>query len=212
MGVKGRARPAKQSPQTDPTYFPSAAAFGTWLRQYHASHEQVLVGFHKKHTGRPSLTWPESVDEALCYGWIDGVRRSLDADGFSVRFSPRKPRKPRSIWSRVNIRHAKRLIAEGRMRRAGLAAFEARKAGRTEVYSFEQRPAELPPALKRRFRLNGTAWQYFRKEAPWYRRTSTFWILSAKREETRLKRLETLIACSAEGTRIPPLRRKKSGT
>ena len=194
---------------TTPVSFATPALWRAWLRKNHRSASEILLRIARVHAARTGITYAQALDEALCYGWIDGVRRSLDADGFSIRFSPRKPR---SIWSRVNIRHARRLIAAGRMTRAGLAAFEARKADRTAVYSFEQRPAELPPPLKRRFRLNGNAWRYFQKEAPWYRRTSTHWILSAKREETRLKRLETLIACSAEGVRIPPLRRKKSGT
>ena len=134
----------------------------------------------------------------------DGVRRSLDADSFSVRFSPRMPR---STWSRVNVRHAERLIQAGRMANAGLAAFAAREEGRTGVYSFEQRPTELTPAYLQRLEANEAAWVYYQQEAPWYRRTSSYWVMSAKREDTQLKRLETLINCSAAGIRIAPLRR-----
>ena len=150
------------------------------------------------------ITYAQALDEALCFGWIDGVRRRLDADSFSIRFSPRKPR---SLWSRVNVRHVERLIRDGRMTKAGLAVFEARDQGRTGTYSFEQRKVELAAEYRRRFREAETAWAYFQGEAPWYRRTSSFWVMSAKREDTRIRRLETLIACSAARVRIGPLRR-----
>jgi uncharacterized protein YdeI (YjbR/CyaY-like superfamily) len=156
---------------------------------------------HAAHTG---ITYAQALDEALCVGWIDGVRRSLDGDSYSIRFTPRQPR---SIWSNVNLRHAERLIGERRMTAAGLAAFQARDPARTGIYSFERQTAELSPAHGRRFRAVKPAWAWFQQQAPWYRRTATHWVTSAKREETRRRRLEALIACSARGELIGPLRR-----
>ena len=187
-----------------PTRFKTPAAFRAWLRAHHASAGALVLRIARNHAAGTGITYAQALDEALCYGWIDGVRRSLDADSFSVRFSPRKPR---STWSRVNVGHAERLIRGGRMTKAGLAAFEAREPGRTGVYSFEQRPAELPAALLDRFRAAAAAWDHFQQEAPWYRRTTAHWVMSAKREETRLRRLDALIAASASGARIGALKR-----
>lgn len=187
-----------------PTHFESPQAFRRWLRKHHRTAEVLVLRIAKRHAAASGVTYAQALDEALCYGWIDGVRRRLDADSFSVRFTPRKPR---SIWSRVNVAHVERLIQAKRMTQAGLAAFEAREDGRTGIYSFEQRPTVLPPPFRRQFQRHRAAWAWFQQEAPWYRRTSSFWVMSAKREATRLKRLETLIACSAGGTRIPPLKR-----
>jgi len=181
----------------------SAATFRAWLRRHHRSESALVLRIAKKHAAESGITYAAALDEALCFGWIDGVRRRLDADSFSIRFSPRTPR---SIWSLVNVAHAKRLIASKRMTKAGLAAFEARTAGRTGIYSFEQRVTELPAAYRAQFRRQRAAWNNFQQEAPWYRRTSAHWVMSAKREATRLRRLGILIACSAEGTRVPPLR------
>lgn len=191
-----------------PTHFKTPAAFRAWLRTHHKTASVLVLRIAKVHAAASGVTYTQALDEALCYGWIDGVRRSLDADGYSVRFTPRKPR---SIWSVVNVRHAERLIQAKRMMKSGLRAFEARERGRTGVYAFERRPAKLPAALRRRFRANGAAWAYFESEAPWYRRTTTDWVMSAKREETRLRRLETLIDCSAKRVRIGPLRRGVTG-
>lgn len=181
----------------DPVFFATPAEWRAWLEANHASETELLVGFHKKGTGMPSITWPESVDEALCFGWIDGVRRSLGAESYTIRFTPRKPR---SFWSNVNIRRAGELIAEGRMMPAGLRAFEARTGERSGVYSFEQEDQAkvvLTPAMEARFRADAGAWEYFQSRPPWYRRTATWWVISAKKEETREKRLATLIADSA---------------
>jgi uncharacterized protein YdeI (YjbR/CyaY-like superfamily) len=150
------------------------------------------------------MTYTQALDEALCFGWIDGVRRRLDADSFSIRFSPRKSR---SIWSLVNVAHVERLTRAGRMTTSGLAAFKTRDARRTGVYSFEKRAAGLAPAYAKRFRTNTDAWAWFQAQAPWYRRTSMHWVMSAKRQETQRNRLEVLIACSGAAKRIPPLRR-----
>ena len=196
---------------SDPRFFASPAEFRAWLEENHATAEELVVGFHKKSTGRPTMTWTESVREALCFGWIDGIRRSLGEEGYTIRFTPRRPR---SIWSDRNVRHVQELIAEGRMRPAGLAAYEARSPERTGIYSFEQRhSARLEPEQEERFRADPTAWDFFQEQPPSYRKTATFWVVSAKREETRARRLEQLIADSAAGRRLaqltPPGRRRR---
>jgi len=198
-------------PDASPTFFAAPEEFRTWLDEHHATETELLVGFYKKGSKKPSITWPESVDEALCYGWIDGVRRSLGGEAYTIRFTPRKKR---SVWSNVNIRRAGELIAEGRMRPAGLAAFEARTGERSGVYSFEQKDQEkvvLSEAQAREFQAVPGAWEFFQAQAPWYRRTATWWVISAKKEETRAKRLATLIADSAAARPIRGLdRRPKS--
>ncbi|HMK38147.1 MAG TPA: YdeI/OmpD-associated family protein [Bacteroidota bacterium] len=185
-----------------PGSFASPAAFRAWLKKNHAGTDELIVRLYRVHAADRGITYRQALDEALCFGWIDGVRRSLDTDSFTIRFSPRKPR---SIWSLINVAHVKRLIASGRMTRPGLLAFRARDSKRTGVYSFEQRPSKLSPAHVRKFRRNRKAWDFFQDQAPWYRRTSSFWVMNAKREETREKRLDLLIACSARGKPIPAL-------
>jgi uncharacterized protein YdeI (YjbR/CyaY-like superfamily) len=189
----------------EPTFFATPAAFRAWLERHHADERELLVGFYKKGSGRPSLTWPESVDEALCFGWIDGVRRSIDADSYSIRFTPRQKR---SIWSAVNIKRAEELIAEGRMTAAGRAALAARTEDRSRVYSHERRAApELDTAQQARFEANAAAWEWFQGRPPSYRRQALHWVTSAKRPETRDRRLATLIADSAAGRTVKPLTR-----
>jgi uncharacterized protein YdeI (YjbR/CyaY-like superfamily) len=198
-------------PDASPTFFATPAQFRAWLEEHHATETELLVGFYKKGSGKPSITWPESVDEALCYGWIDGVRRSLGDDAYTIRFTPRKKR---SVWSNVNIRRAGELIEAGRMRPAGLAAFEARTGERSGVYSFEQKDQErvvFTEAQARQFQADPKAWEFFQAQPPWYRRTATWWVISAKKEETRAKRLATLIADSAAGRPIRGLDRKPKG-
>jgi len=188
-----------------PLFFASPAEFRAWLEENHGQAQELSVGLHKRDSGRPSITWPEAVDQALCFGWIDGVRRSIDASSYTIRFTPRKPS---SAWSTVNIGRVKELMAKGLMRPAGLAAFEARLAKKSAVYSYEQRAtAALDAAAERRFQANKKAWEFFQQQPPWYRRTATYWVISAKREETRAKRLATLIQDSAQGHRIGPLTR-----
>ncbi len=190
----------------EPIFFPTPAAFRRWLKKNHKTAKELLVGFYKKGSGRPSITWPESVDEALCFAWIDGVRRSLDDDSYVIRFTPRRPG---SNWSLVNIRKAEALIRDGRMERAGLAAFEARKGERSGVYSFEQREqAKLDREAEAKFRANKAAWKFFQSQPPGYRKVAVFYVMSAKRAETRAKRLQTLIDDSAAGRRIGLLRRE----
>jgi uncharacterized protein YdeI (YjbR/CyaY-like superfamily) len=193
-----------------PRFFAIADDFRAWLEKHHASATELVVGFHKKHTGRASMTWTESVREALCYGWIDGIRRSLGDDSYTIRFTPRKPG---SNWSLRNVRHVEELIREGRMAPAGLAAFEARTPDRTGVYSFEQRhSARLEAAQEKQFRANSGAWEFFESQPPSYRMTAVYWVVSAKREETRSRRLAQLIEDSAAGRRLaqltPPGRRR----
>jgi uncharacterized protein YdeI (YjbR/CyaY-like superfamily) len=192
-----------------PTFFAAPADLRAWLVENHERESELLVGFHKKATGRPSITWPEAVDEALCFGWIDGIRRSLGDESYTIRFTPRKAR---STWSAVNIARAKELVAEGRMRPAGLAAFEARSDDRSAIYAYEQRHgATLAPDDERAFRANERAWDFFQAQPAWYRRNALWWVVSAKREETRARRLRTLIEDSANGRRLrrltPPGRR-----
>jgi uncharacterized protein YdeI (YjbR/CyaY-like superfamily) len=195
-----RAGPAAPSPTT----FRSPAAFRAWLAQHHASAPELLVRLFKTHATHRGLTYPQALDEALCYGWIDGVRRSFDTDSFTVRFTPRKRR---STWSRVNVAHVERLIAAGRMAKPGLAAYAARVEERTGLYSFERQAMTLDPTYARAFRANAEAWAFFQAQPPGYRRITTHWVMSAKQEATREKRLAELIACSARRTRIPQLAR-----
>lgn len=190
---------------TRPVGFANPAAFRAWLRANHRTADELLVRIAKAGTTRPGITYGEALDQALCYGWIDGVRRRIDGQSFSIRFSPRKPR---SIWSRINVAHVERLQREGKMTKAGVAAFAAREERRTGVYAFEQEPKELPPADRRAFRTSPGAWAWFERQAPWYRRLTAHWVLSAKREETRQRRLAHLIACSAREELIGPVKRK----
>ena len=188
-----------------PTYFPTPESFRAWLEANHEKEAELLVGFHKVGTARPSLTWPQSVDEALCFGWIDGVRRSLGPDAYTIRFTPRKPT---SIWSAINVAKVAALTKQGKMRLAGLRAFAARQAARTGVYSFERKEApRLSPDEERALRAHAKAAAFFDAQAPWYRRTALHWVVSAKRDETRARRLQQLISDSAAGRTIPPLTR-----
>lgn len=189
----------------EPKYFRDAAAFRRWLEKHHAAAAELWVGFYKKGATRRGITYAEAVDEALCFGWIDGVRNGIDAERYTNRFTPRRPR---SNWSDVNTRRVEELIAEGRMHPAGLAAFESREAARSGVYSFENRGAStLTPEQQARFRRNKAAWNFFEAQPPGYRKTAIWWVVSARREETREKRLTTLIDDSANGLRIAMLRR-----
>lgn len=190
---------------TRPTFFETPADFRAWLEEHHDSVEVLWVGYYKKGSGRASITWPESVDEALCFGWIDGLRKSIDDVSYKIRFTPRKPD---SNWSAVNIARVEELLEKGRMRPAGTAAYERRLEKKSRVYSYEQRQrAALDPEAEKRFRADPEAWKFFRSQPPGYRRTAIFWVVSAKREDTRRRRLDTLIEDSAKGLRIGPLRR-----
>jgi len=184
---------------TDITHFVSPAELRKWFAKHHKDAQELWVGFHKKGSGKPSITWPESVDEALCVGWIDGVRKSLGDESYVIRFTPRKRT---SIWSVVNVNRVAALTAEGRMQAAGLAAFEARTHKKTGVYSFEQEKPELTAADIRTFKKHKDAWKFFEMQPPGYRRQMSWRVASAKREETRAKRLQMLIDASAAGVRL----------
>lgn len=192
------------------TFFKTSAEFRAWLEEHHDKTQELWVGFYKKGSGKPSITWPEAVDEALCFGWIDGVRKSIDDTSYVIRFTPRKPR---SIWSTVNVKRARELIELGRMYQAGVTAFERRAEDKSGTYSYEQRrDVKLDDAYEEQFRTNGKAWDFFQAQAAWYRRTAIWWVVSAKKEETRLKRLAKLIEDSEHGRTIAPLtRRTRSG-
>jgi uncharacterized protein YdeI (YjbR/CyaY-like superfamily) len=185
-------------------FFESPAEWRQWLEINHAIVNELWVGFYKKESGRLSLTWPESVDEALCFGWIDGVRKRLDENSYAIRFTPRKAR---SIWSQVNIDKAEAQIRMGRMQPSGLAAFQVRIQERSRIYSYEQENHGLNDEYIAQFQKNEKAWTFFQAQAPGYRRAASWWVISAKKEETRLKRLATLIDDSEQGRMIAPLLR-----
>jgi uncharacterized protein YdeI (YjbR/CyaY-like superfamily) len=188
-----------------PHFFPSPSEWRAWLEQHHADTQELWVGLYKRESGRLSITWPEAVDGALCFGWIDGVRKSLDAISYKIRFTPRKPH---SVWSAVNVKRATELSTLGLMHAAGLAAFQKREGKRSEVYSYEQRKgAKLPPAYEKRFRAQPDAWKFFEAQPPGYRRTASWWVISAKKEETRLKRLAVLMEDSSHQRKIGLLTR-----
>jgi uncharacterized protein YdeI (YjbR/CyaY-like superfamily) len=190
----------------DPIFFPAPEDFRAWLEENHQRADEVLVGFYKKKAGRPSMTWSDSVDQALCFGWIDGKGRSLGDEAHTIRFTPRRPK---SNWSAINIAKVARLTEQGLMRPAGLAAFEKREEARSGVYSYEQRHlATLTEDQEAEFRANPAAWEWFRAAAPSYRKAAIFWVASAKREETRAKRLRQLIDDSGSALQVPPLRRR----
>ncbi len=189
---------------TNVIFFATPAEFRAWLAANHATADELWAGYYKKGSGRPSMSWPEAVDQALCYGWIDGIRKSLDEISYTNRFTPRRKG---SNWSAVNIRRARELIEQGLMQPAGLAAFEARDAARDEHYSYERQMAALDEGLEAEFRANAAAWTYWEAQPAHYRRGAMHWVISAKREDTRRKRLATLIADSAAGQWIALYRR-----
>jgi uncharacterized protein YdeI (YjbR/CyaY-like superfamily) len=185
-----------------PKFFATQADFRAWLDRNHETAAELWVGLHRKGSGKPSITWPEAVDEALCFGWIDGIRKRVDDTSYMNRFTPRRAT---STWSAVNVKRALELIELGLMAPAGLRAFEARRDNRIGIYSYEQSPQELPAKYARPFRANARAWKAWRAMPPSYRKAATWWVISAKREETRERRLATLIETTAQGERIPAL-------
>jgi len=183
-----------------PIFFAGPAAFRRWLERHAANASELIVGFWKVGTGKPSLTWSESVDEALCFGWIDGVRRRIDDHAYQIRFTPRKPT---STWSAINIAKVKTLVAEGRMRPAGLEAFARQTDHKSSIYAYEQRAtAALTDDEVRAFKRHHTAWRHFEASPPSYRKTILYWIASAKQPATRARRLAQLIDACAEGRRL----------
>jgi uncharacterized protein YdeI (YjbR/CyaY-like superfamily) len=189
----------------EPIFFESPAAWRAWLEEHHDSESEVLVGYYKKHTGKQGMTWSQAVDEALCFGWIDGVVGRIDDERHQQRFTPRKAR---STWSAVNIRKFEALSAEGRMTDAGRRAHEARTEENSRIYAFEQENVELPAEYEARLRSNAEAWAYWESRPKGYRRIATWWVVSAKREETRERRIATLVEDCAAGRLIKSQRRR----
>jgi len=190
-----------------PTFFAAPADLRHWLEKNHAKTTELWIGFHKKSSGKPSVTYPEALDEALSFGWIDGVRKSLDDTSYTIRFTPRKPG---SNWSLVNIKRVAELEKLGRMKPPGLAAFAQRDEAKARQYSYEQRrPRKLDDAYETRFRTHEKAWAFFSAQPPGYQRIATFWVMSAKQEATRLRRLDALIALSEKGERLGIVTGKK---
>jgi len=180
-----------------PLFFATQDEFRQWLETNHDKESALIVGFYKVNSGKPSMTWSESVDQALCFGWIDGVKHSIDQDSYQIRFTPRKKN---SIWSAVNIKKVEGLIEKGLMRNAGLVSFNHRTEDKSKIYSFENEEVKFSPELEAIFKSNKAAWDYFQSLAPTYRKPSSNWVMSAKQESTRLKRLHELIADSEKGT------------
>lgn len=182
---------------SDPTFFETPAQFGAWLRKHGATASELIVGFYKRDSGRASMTWPESVDEALCVGWIDGVRTRIDEIAYKIRFTPRRPT---STWSAINIERVRVLQAEGRMTPAGLEAFARRNEEKSRTYAYEQvKKAELAPAETAAFRKQRAAWKFFQAQPPSYRHKAAWWVISAKRPGTRQSRLQRLIEAAGRG-------------
>ena len=180
-------------------FFTTPEKFREWLERNHDSATELLLGFHKKSSGKKSVTYAEALDEALCFGWIDGVRKNLNETSYTIRFTPRKPT---SIWSNINVNHVERLQKAGRMHAAGLEAYERRSPERTGIYSFENRPRELAPEYEKIFRQHKAAWKFFQEQPPGYKRLMVFYTMSAKKEETRLRRLKQVIESSEKGVRL----------
>jgi len=185
--------------QVKATHFRSPEELRKWFAKHHRTATELWVGFHKVGTGAASITWPESVDEALCVGWIDGVRKRIDDHSYAIRFTPRKPG---STWSAVNTRRAEALEDEGRMQAAGLKALGARREEKSGIYSYEQMHGDLVEPYAGMLRRNKAAWQFFEAQPPWYRRKASWWVVSAKKAETRLKRLARLVEESAQGRTV----------
>ena len=191
---------------TEPIFFPTPADFREWLEENHDQAQELWVGYYKKSSGQPSITWPESVDEALCFGWIDGLRKSVDDVSYKIRFTPRKST---SNWSKVNIERVQELTRLGKMTPAGLKAFKDRREAKSGIYAYEQRDAAaLRETEEQQFRAHPQAWDFFQSQPASYRKAAVWWVVSAKKEETRQSRLSRLIEDSTHGRTIPPLTRR----
>ena len=190
-----------------PIFFAAPIDLRKWFEKNYDKEVELLIGYHKKASGKPSITWPESVNEALCFGWIDGVRKGVSDTVYTVRFTPRKPG---SNWSATNIKYAEDLIKKGLMQPAGIKAYEARKTEKSGIYSYEQRSVgQLEEAYETKFKANKKAWEYFQATAPSYQKAATWWVVSAKQEGTKIRRLEQLINDSEQGKPVPPLTPRK---
>lgn len=187
-----------------PIFFPASADFRAWLDEHHATTVELWVGYYKKNTNKPSVTWEDSVDESLCYGWIDGIRKSRDDESYMIRFTPRKSK---SVWSQRNIDLVKRLIAEGRMKAEGLAAFAFKDVHPDSGYATAEFDGALTDKMVTRFKETAGAWEFYQEQPPGYRKQTARWVMSAKREQTRQRRLATLIDDSGDRLRIKQLRK-----
>lgn len=181
----------------EPIFFAKQSDFRKWLLKNHKKETELIVGYYKVDSGKPSITWPQSVDEALCFGWIDGVRHSIDQYAYQIRFTPRKPT---SIWSAVNIKKVDELTKKGLMYPAGIAAFEKRKDDKSKIYAFENEEVKLSAEFEKLFKANKKAWNYFQTLAPTYRKPTMKYIMSAKQHVTQLKRLNEVISDCEAGT------------
>jgi len=189
-----------KKPTDSPIFFARSDDFRGWLEKHHQTTTEQWVGFHRKSSGRPSITWPEAVDEALCFGWIDGLRKRIDARSYKIRFTPRRPS---SIWSAINIRRIKKLVHKGRVRPAGMTAFQKRTPAKSHVYSYENRKAaRLSSAARKLFCGENAAWKFFQQQPKSYRQTAIWWVISAKRPQTQENRLQRLIASSKVDRRL----------
>ena len=191
-----------QAHLSKPTFFSTQAAFRQWLEKNHEIAGELLVGFYKVKSGKQSMTWSESVDEAICFGWIDGIRRSIDEDSYSIRFTPRKST---SIWSAINIKKVEELTQKKLMHPAGISAFSNRKDHKSRIYSYEKEAEKLPGDFLKKFKSDKNAWAYFQSMAPSYQRTAIHWVMSAKQETTRIKRIHELINDSSAARKIKSL-------
>lgn len=185
--------------KSKPTFFKTPEDFRKWLDKNHEREKELLIGFYKTGSGKPSITWPQSVDEALCFGWIDGVRKSIDEDSYTIRFTPRKSS---SNWSAVNIKKMEELIKKDLVHAPGYAAYEKRVEAKSRIYSYERKADKLGAEFGKKFRANKKAWKFFNEQAPWYQKQSIHWVVGAKQEETRARRLEKLIKSSDAGKRL----------
>ncbi len=198
----------KPKDNIEPEFFPTQKDWRKWLKNNHNKFEEFWVGFYKKGSGQLSITWPESVDEALCFGWIDGIRKSIDGMSYKIRFTPRRKQ---STWSSANVKRVEELIELGKMEKPGIAAFDRRDVNKTKRYSFEQKNTKFSPAYEKSFKENKIAWQFFSKQSPHFKRVLTWWVMSAKREETKLRRLNILIRDSEIGKKPEVYTLKKKG-
>lgn len=189
-----------------PTFFKTPSQVRAWFQKNHAATPDLWIGFYKKASGKEGITYQQALDQALCFGWIDGIRRAYDESSYTIRFTPRRAR---SIWSAVNLKRAAELEQSGQMHEAGLAALHGRDKARTNLYSSENKDRKLDPAQEKKFRANKKAWDWFSQQAPSYRHTASWWVISAKQEATRNRRLETLIHDSEQGLKVAPLRRSQ---
>ncbi len=182
-----------------PVFFADQYKFRKWLEKNHKTEKELIAGYYKTDTGKPSMSWSESVDQALCFGWIDGIRRKLDEESYCIRFTPRRPD---SNWSALNISKVEKMKEAGLMTAAGLELYEKRKDKNSEKYSYENLPATLTPEMEKTFRKNKAAWEFFQKAAPSYKRVHIYWVNEAKQEATKLNRLKKLIEASEKGEKL----------